>query len=221
MFLILVSGCVNGLNNEDQYIVAQKRIGEEHKYQDFNEITDNELVQKAKKILNKIDWEIAKVDMVRPADFRFIFQNKNPDIEAKAVLYELWVSPNNKKIELVIDAESKYTQLNEKDSADLFEILTGERLSDFKEKDPFLKIREVAWNFLKEKGWQDRAKEEWESSTVSEIIINNDYELLDKSYEGKEVLSVTFEDKENVVVGTPKILVDPIANKVIGFIPVE
>jgi hypothetical protein len=132
LFLFLVAGCVNGVENEEQKIEVQKRIGEENKYEDFSEVTDNEIVQKVKKILDDVDWEIAKVDMARLADYRFVFQFKNPEIEAKAVLYELWVSPNKDKVEIVIDAESKYTQLNEKDSAVLFGILTGEDLSDFK-----------------------------------------------------------------------------------------
>ena len=72
----------------------------------------------------------------------------------------------------------------------------------------YLNIREIAWNFLKEQGWNESAEEEWKSATVTKIIVNGDYELLDKSYDGKEVLSVSFKDKENVVEGTPIILVD-------------
>ncbi|MFS0639163.1 hypothetical protein AB1K84_25145 [Mesobacillus foraminis] len=130
LFLFLITGCVNGVENEEQKIEVQKRVGEENKYEDFNEVTDNKIVQKVKKILDDVDWEIAKVDMARLADYRFVFQFKNPEIESKAVLYELWVSPSKDKVEIVIDAESKYTQLNEKDSAVLFGILTGEDLSD-------------------------------------------------------------------------------------------
>jgi hypothetical protein len=85
-----------------------------------------------KDIINDIDWENVKVDMARPADYRFKFQFKNPEIEAKAVSYELWISPNKDKVELVINAESKYIQLDKKRSAELFEILTGGKLSDLK-----------------------------------------------------------------------------------------
>ena len=85
-----------------------------------------------KDILDDIDWENAKVNMARPADYRFIFQFINPEIKAKAVLYELWVSPNKDKVELVINAESKYVQLDTAKSAELFEILTGGKLSELK-----------------------------------------------------------------------------------------
>lgn len=50
---------------------------------------------------------------------------------------------------------------------------------------------------------------------------DNSYEFLDKTYDGKEVLMVSFEDKDNVVLGTPLILVDPITNEVIGYMPSE
>ncbi|MFB5284895.1 hypothetical protein [Peribacillus sp. Hz7] len=128
--LFLVAGCANGIENEEQKIKVQKRIGDENKYENYKEITNNEQVQEVKQILDNVDWRTAKVDMAHPADYRFVFQFKNPEIEAKALSYELWISPNKDKVELVIDALSKYSQLNEQDSAVLFEILTGKKLSD-------------------------------------------------------------------------------------------
>ena len=79
-------------------------------------------------------------------------------------------------------------------------------------------IKTVAWEFIKEKGWDANAKEDWQGAEVTETIADNSYELLDNNYEGKEVLSVSFEDKENVVIGTPLILVDPTTKKVIGYL---
>ena len=87
--------------------------------------------------------------------------------------------------------------------------------------DSYEKVREVAWEFIEEKGWNDTAKEDWKSAKVKKIIADNSYELLDKTYEGREVLTVSFEDKKNVVAGTPVILVDPDLNKVIGYIAGE
>lgn len=129
MILFVITGCSSGIENEEQSIEVQKRIGDENKYEDFKEITDNKKVQKVKSILDKADWENAKVDMVRPADYRFGFQFKNPEIEAKAVLYEIWISPNIDKVE-VVKGDNEYVQLNEENSTVLFEILTGERLFD-------------------------------------------------------------------------------------------
>lgn len=83
------------------------------------------------------------------------------------------------------------------------------------------KIREIAWNFLEKRGWSDSAKEEWKSAAVTKIIVNKDYELLDKNYKGNGVFSVLFEDKENIVVSTPIILVNAETNNVIGYMPGE
>ncbi|SES44437.1 hypothetical protein [Psychrobacillus sp. OK032] len=82
-------------------------------------------------------------------------------------------------------------------------------------------VRAVAWEFINEKGWNDRAKEDWQSAKVKKTIADNSYELLDKTYDGKEVLTVSFEDKNSVVIGTPSILVDPDSNEVIGYMPSE
>ncbi len=96
-----------------------------------------------------------------------------------------------------------------------------QEVGNITDTDSYDKVREVAWEFIEEKGWNDTAKEGWKSARVKRIIADNSYELLDKTYERKEVLSVSFEDKENVVVGTPLILVDPILNEVIGYMAGE
>ncbi|MGB5946964.1 hypothetical protein [Paenisporosarcina sp.] len=45
--------------------------------------------------------------------------------------------------------------------------------------------------------------------------------MLDTRYEGNEVAAVSFHDKDNVVVGTPLILVDLETNEVVGYMPSE
>ena len=87
--------------------------------------------------------------------------------------------------------------------------------------DSYEKVREVAWEFIEEKGWNGTAKEGWQSAKVKKVIADSSYELLDKTYEGKEIVIVSFEDKENVVAGTPLILVDPTRNEVIGYMAGE
>jgi hypothetical protein len=129
MFLI---GCSNDIEDRERSIEVQKCIGDENNYEDFKEITNNEQVKIVIEILDDIDWKNAQVSMVRPADYSFGFQYKNPKIEAKAVLYELWISPNKDQVELVIDAEGKYAQLDKNKSAIIFEIITGEKLSELK-----------------------------------------------------------------------------------------
>ncbi|MBA2176117.1 hypothetical protein H0266_14565 [Halobacillus locisalis] len=87
--------------------------------------------------------------------------------------------------------------------------------------DDYNEVRENVWKFVKEKGWNDTAKDNWQSAEVKKVVGDNNYELLDGTYDGKEVLSVSFEDKENSVVGTPLIIIEPDTNKVIGYMPSE
>jgi hypothetical protein len=74
---------------------------------------------------------------------------------------------------------------------------------------------------LEEKGWNNKAKKGWQDAEVKKITADNNYELFDKSYDGKEVYSVSFADEENAVVGTTVLLVDPTSKKVIGYLPGE
>lgn len=122
----IISMSIAGCSNQEQSVEVQKRIGDENNYEDFKIITNHQQVQKIREIIDNIDWETAKVQMVRPADYRFAFQYKN---EAKAVLYELWISPKKDRVELIIDAGNKYVQLDKNTSAELFETLTGKNLS--------------------------------------------------------------------------------------------
>lgn len=96
-------------------------------------------------------------------------------------------------------------------------LLAGCHQGAIEHEDEYYHVKITAWEFLKEKGWAIRAKENWETAQVSVTIIDENYELLDPSYEGQEVLSVIFEDKENVIVGTPIVLVDPKKLEVIGY----
>ena len=119
IFLMLIVGCWDSLEDEAQTIEVEKRISDGDQYVDFNVISDHREVQKVKDILDDITWQNAKVLMIRSADYRFVFQFKNPEIEAKAALYELWISPRKDNVELV-DGARKYFQLDKKTSAQLF-----------------------------------------------------------------------------------------------------
>ncbi|MDR0139472.1 hypothetical protein RFW18_17085 [Metabacillus idriensis] len=81
--------------------------------------------------------------------------------------------------------------------------------------------RKIAWEFLKERQWNDRAKDNWKNAKVTETTVDENYELLNKGYKGRTVLSVSFEDKEAVATSTPIILVDPAANEIVGYLPGE
>ncbi|PGV59179.1 hypothetical protein COD94_22780 [Bacillus cereus] len=125
--IFIVTGCSNILGNEDQRIEVQKRIGDD--YEDLNVVTDKNQVLQVKKILNEIHFENKKVEMSRSADYHFVFQFKNPKIEAKAVLYQIWISPNKDKVEVMAE-DNRYAQLEGKNAVTLFLIVTGEKLAE-------------------------------------------------------------------------------------------
>ena len=127
IFFILITGCSNEIELEGNEILVQKRVGEKKVYEHSKTITDNATIEKAKEILEDIRWENAKVSMVSFPHYKFSL--KGTDEQAK-VIYSLWISPNKDKVELVVQGESKYGQLSKSTSAELFELLTGEKLAD-------------------------------------------------------------------------------------------
>ncbi|WP_342714917.1 hypothetical protein AAG068_15860 [Bacillus paramycoides] len=126
--IFIITGCSNILENEGQRIEVQKHIGD-NEYEDLKGVKHNNEVLQVKKILNAITFENKKVEMSRPADYHFIFQFKNPKIEAKAVLYQICVSTNKDKIEIKA-GDNQYAQLEGKYAAALLRIVTGEKLAE-------------------------------------------------------------------------------------------
>ena len=96
-----------------------------------------------------------------------------------------------------------------------------QELENTNDTDHYGDVRAAAWEFINKNGWNATAKEDWKNAEVKRVVADKNYELIDTTYEGKEVLSVSFEDKENVVIGTPRILVDPNTKEVIGYMPSE
>ncbi|PFB26156.1 hypothetical protein COJ27_10860 [Bacillus cereus] len=126
--ILIITGCSNIVGNEEQRIEVQKNIGD-NEYEDFKVVTDNNEVMQVKKILKDTTFENKKVEMSRPPDYQFVFQFKNPKIEAKAVLYQIWVSANKEKLEIKA-GDNQYAQLEGKHAATLFQIVTGEKLAE-------------------------------------------------------------------------------------------
>jgi hypothetical protein len=133
IFLVLTAGCTNGIKNErngvknqGDKIIVEKRVGETDKYEYYNEIKGSKEVQKVKDILDSTNWENAKVSMPYHSHYKFHFEDTNS--KASEAVYALWISPNKDKIELVIESASKYVQLNQQVSVELFKIITGKEL---------------------------------------------------------------------------------------------
>ncbi|MCH7323325.1 hypothetical protein LZ480_15725 [Solibacillus sp. MA9] len=78
----------------------------------------------------------------------------------------------------------------------------------------YTQIKQVPWAFVEENEWTNTTKGDWQSATVKNVIATNNYHLFDKTDEGNEALSVTFEDKDGVLISAPSILVDPVMQPV-------
>ncbi|MFJ7738399.1 hypothetical protein ACIQ2D_18955 [Lysinibacillus sp. NPDC097287] len=98
-------------------------------YEEYKEITKLKKVSVVKDILHNADWEKKKVDMAREADYQFIFQFVNPDIQAKAIPYSVWIGPDKDTVE-VVEGDYQYVHLNKEDSNKLFEAITEINLFD-------------------------------------------------------------------------------------------
>lgn len=163
-------------------------------------IEDTETINMIKEAVSNSEKQPGIVDMADP-EFK---------IKIGEETYFLWVD------------EKSGTIMNTKDTHTIYSL----SVSSIKQinniiSSNYSKIKEIAWKFLEENGWSNTAQEEWKSATVTKVIVNKDYELLDKNYKGKEVFSVSFKDKENIVASTPIILVDADTYKVIGYMPGE
>ena len=98
---------------------------------------------------------------------------------------------------------------------------TNHSVEDKTDADGYESVRKIAREFIEEQGWSSTAKEDWKSAEVKKIIAHNRHELFNNTYVGKEVLAITFEDKENVVVSTPVVLFSEEKNDIIGYIAGE
>ena len=122
VFIITIFGCSNQVKNANvipdvKTLEILKNDGTDN-YKQLKKISDTETINKVLSVLRNADWENAKVSMSRPPDFKI----NN--------LYDIWISPEKNRLEVVIEGESKYVILSKKDSQVLYEIITGEKLSE-------------------------------------------------------------------------------------------
>lgn len=119
-------GCSNEVKNVDvipdifpdvNSLEISENDGTDH-YKQLKTITDTERINKVLSVLRTADWENAEVSMARLPDFTI----NN--------LYDIWITPKRKQLEIVIMGEGKYIKLPEKESQLLYEIITGKQLGD-------------------------------------------------------------------------------------------
>ncbi|MFD3450147.1 hypothetical protein ACFDTO_36835 [Microbacteriaceae bacterium 4G12] len=135
VFLIILTGCSNEVDNkvqivnEEQFIEIQKRVDNQNNFEEFRKITDGKEVHKVKEILKELKWIYAKRDTLQPPDYQFVFQPKDPKIKANVVLHKIWITPDKDRL-VIVRGENQYAQLTKEQSAIMFEIITGDKLSE-------------------------------------------------------------------------------------------
>ncbi|MFO1442853.1 hypothetical protein KDN24_06445 [Bacillus sp. Bva_UNVM-123] len=125
LLILITTSCSNKQN------INVQKLNDNGNYEDFNVISKANTVSIVREILNKVKWETMESEMEREADYLFYFQFVNPDIEAKPVLYSVWINPNKDSLE-VTQGDTKYVHLNADESAKLYKAITDTNLSDIK-----------------------------------------------------------------------------------------
>lgn len=95
-----------------------------------------------------------------------------------------------------------------------------EIFKNVEENEKYQSVIKVAWEFVKKKGWDELAKEDWRNASV-EITDTSFGHMLDGEPHRDKVLMVSFESKENLTNGVPQIFVDLQEKEVIGYVPTE
>ncbi|MGG0177435.1 hypothetical protein [Gottfriedia acidiceleris] len=124
--MITAIGCSKEVETEKQKILVQKYSS--HKYENYREVTIDKDVLKAQEIFRNSEWKVKEEKMSRHPEYELAFQFKNPDIQVKQILYRVWVNSSDNMLE--ITKSGRYVQLSKVDSATLYEIITGEKLSN-------------------------------------------------------------------------------------------
>ena len=99
--------------------VVEKRIGDEdsHDYEIINEIEDEASIQKIINILAGAKWVTnVEFEMVRETDYQL-----NSD-------FHIWLTPKCNMLEIININNGYYVRLPNKQSSQLFEIMTGRAL---------------------------------------------------------------------------------------------
>lgn len=128
LLICLTSCTMNAIQPKGDQVTVQKRVAETSDYTLLHTINNPKQVQSIRNIASTIQTNNVIADMVRPPDFKFFFKNKERAPSDKNIVYDLWVSPNEDQVEIIIEGQHTYVQLDKKQSANLFELLTDEKL---------------------------------------------------------------------------------------------
>lgn len=88
-----------------------------------HKIADPETVKSVIDRLRDVPWERAEVSMCRLPDYRIVTVNTDPAVSYEPEIYDLWLTPSGKQLEMTIAGKGQYGKMSEADSAKLLAIL--------------------------------------------------------------------------------------------------
>ena len=180
---VLIVHYINGFKNVGNKIVVEKQAGKANTYEDFNEIKNGNEVQKVKDILENVKWEKSDESMKHPCDYKFHFDYLYEEHKSSGLVYELWISPNKDKVELVMEDKRRYIQLNKEKSEELFRIIAGKKLSEANILLPDSKPKDFNFIFnfgVGAKNQLDTVKGQYTRDMISEPSITAELKLTEE-----------------------------------------
>lgn len=138
-FILLVS-CSNDISSENDVEKNVEKVNlikeELHDYLDlhisksdgdgyilYKEIKDDEKVSKILELLQKVEWEEAKVLMSRKPDYKMELRNRDPNAAFVPIIFAIWRTPMTKSFEVNIEGRNLYGKLSVSESKILEESL--------------------------------------------------------------------------------------------------
>lgn len=103
---------------EEKRFTVEERQSEG--YKSLKEVVKSDEVDTVIKIIKNAEWqENVKAEMAGAPDYRFRLGSFN---------YDIWVTPNRDRLEIIPQGQAKYIKLPIKDSEILYTIITGKEL---------------------------------------------------------------------------------------------
>ncbi|MFB9328383.1 hypothetical protein ACFFSY_20830 [Paenibacillus aurantiacus] len=82
-------------------------------------IMDAEVVQRVKTWMTNASWQNAEVSMSRPPDLKLVGTSTDPAVSGVRETFAIWVSPNKRNYEIVVEGRGLYGRMSERDSSRL------------------------------------------------------------------------------------------------------
>ncbi|MDR9746615.1 hypothetical protein P4H27_12700 [Paenibacillus taichungensis] len=133
LFMCLTGCSADNIQSKGNQVIVQQPVENSNQYTLYRKITDPAQVHAIRSITRSIRSNHIIADMVRPPDYKFFFEKKNTTSSDKSDIYNLWISPHQDQVEIIIESKPTYVQLTKEKSAKLFELITGEKLPGYVE----------------------------------------------------------------------------------------